>query len=233
MKEIKFFPKSEEAEVLVEKPKPAQKYIPEWYKKMPAFEGNKPSINISDAQPNSTAKMCVPFSDSFHMGYIVETWCDISIECDDSGELTNYIYSSGPQIMGHRDSPSNKWPEEYHTTEFVWKMQWIPQLPEGHSVIYTHPFNRPDLPFFSLTGIVDSDKFKFEREANHPFLIKRGFSGIIPAGTPFIQIIPFKRDGWKSEFLEYDRKKQLNSQLPRKIFWGGYKKMFWTKKVFK
>jgi hypothetical protein len=32
---------------------------------------------------------------------------------------------------------------------------------------------------------------------NHPFM-KKNWSGVIPAGTPVIQIIPFKRDDWDS-----------------------------------
>jgi hypothetical protein len=233
MKKVKFVPKSYEAELLVPKPLPANKYMPDWYKKMPVFKNNKIEIDSFNGRANLTAKACVPFSDSFSMGYIVETWCDINIESGEDEESINYAYSSSPQIIEHRDSTTNNWSDSYYKMDFAWKLQWIPQLPSGYSMLYTHPFNRPELPFLSLTGIVDSDRFNYEGGANHPFLIKKGFSGIIPAGTPFLQMIPFKRDNWASEFEDHNEKNQLKAILPRKYFWGGYKKMFWNKKVFK
>lgn len=229
MKQIKFFPKSLESEILVDKPQPSKNYIPQWYKDMPSFYNKK--ITFNNGIPDMTAKMCVPFSDAFKMGYIQETWCDIYIESD-SNDRIRYYFSSGPQIMDHRTHSSMPKNNFYYDIEFSWKLQWIPQLPKGYSVIYTHPFNFNDLPFQSATGIVDSDKLLYENDANHPFYLKKGFTGLIPKGTPMYQVIPFKRDSWKSDFLQYDFKKQMLANNTRKYFWGAYKKMFHSKKVF-
>jgi hypothetical protein len=66
-----------------------------------------------------------------------------------------------------------------------------------------------------------------------PFLLKKGFEGIIPAGTPLAQIIPFKRDNWVSEQEKFD----LDTQYAKKrTFWrtfaGSYKANYWTKKKY-
>jgi hypothetical protein len=35
-----------------------------------------------------------------------------------------------------------------------------------------------------------------------PFMMKNNFSGVVPAGTPVVQIVPFKRDDWKSNVYD-------------------------------
>jgi len=230
IKKIKFYPKTKETEKLVEVPEPSKNFVPDWYKKIPPFENNKIKINEKGIA-NKTVKMCVPFSDSFNMGYIQKTWCDIYIENIDGN--IKYFYSSYPQIIEHREKTHFPIPQEYYPIEFAWKINWIPQLPDGYSIIYTHPFNRIDLPFHSLTGVVDSDKFKYELDGSHPFFIKNTFSGIIPAGTPFLQMIPIKRESWQMETLMHNEDDAIQGAYPLKNFWGWYKKNCWNKKVFR
>ena len=53
------------------------------------------------------------------------------------------------------------------------------------------PINRFDLPFLSISGFIDCN-YGFSLAGNMPFFIKKGFEGVIPAGTPYMQIIPIK-----------------------------------------
>ncbi len=99
-------------------------------------------------------------------------------------------------------------------------------------MIYTHPFNRYDLPFLSLTGIIDNDTYYMENLANHPFFVREGFVGIIPKGTPMLQMIPIKRDRWSSKFEKYDEDLKIRFQDLRKYFTDGYKKLYWNKKEY-
>ena len=48
----------------------------------------------------------------------------------------------------------------------------------------------------ALPGIVDTDRSP--QPINFPFFIKKNFVGTIEVGTPVVQLIPFKRDDWKS-----------------------------------
>jgi hypothetical protein len=67
-------------------------------------------------------------------------------------------------------------------------------------VLITSPLNRLDLPFRSLTAVIDADVFyhilpdPMQGGGNYPFYLNRGFEGIIPIGTPMCQYIPFKRE---------------------------------------
>ena len=68
-------------------------------------------------------------------------------------------------------------------------------LPAGWSLFATHPVNREDLPFRTLTGLVDADRFH-EVGINFPALwLDETFKGTVPRGTPVAQCFPVPRDG--------------------------------------
>lgn len=235
MKEIEFIPKDEWAETLVPGPKPARHYTPSWMKKMPMFYDNNRRVEPIQTQRikfNTTAKMCVPFTDTFNFGYIQATWCDMYVHNSGEGR-GDAFFSAYPDLLETRNKMSLEPVDEFYKNEFAWKIQWIPKLPKGYSILYTHPLNHYDLPFHTLSGIVDSDEFVYERDGNHPFLIREGFEGFIPKGTPMFQIIPFKRDNWKSVIRSRDPLQMVKGEVVRQDFWGGYKKLFWKKKTFK
>jgi hypothetical protein len=57
--------------------------------------------------------------------------------------------------------------------------------------------NQFELSYIPLCGIVDSDNY--EGIVNFPFIVPALQEGVqvnIPAGSPFIQIIPYKREEW-------------------------------------
>lgn len=230
MKKIIFRPTSKEVELLVEPPKPAKHYYPTWLKKVPYFINDEMAIDNNGA--NLSVKACLPFLDTFVSGYIQETWCDIWITVKDN--QFSYRYASGPDIMEHRAKSAQFYPntEAFNTQEFTWKQPWIPELPDGYSMLYTQPFNRYDLPFLNLTALIDNDKLIMERTTNHPFFVKNNFEGLIPKGTPYMQMIPIKRDEWKSETQPFNEELSLKALKLRQFFMGGYKKMFWQKKSY-
>lgn len=235
-KKIIFNPTSSLAKLTVPAPKPAKEYLPDWYVSAPPFFTKKPKFSLETGRPNPTFKMCMPFLDTLTMGYIQETWTDIFIEEKD-GEIYFY-YPSGPAPMKSREETiSDIMPVSsgFYKTQYTWGPPWMPQLPRGYSFILTHPLNRTDLPFQTLTGIVDGDSFtQSEEGSNIPFMIKEGFTGVIKKGTPMYQIIPFKRDNWKSVNAEYDENAQLKIvQGIKQYFWGAYKKLHWSEKKFK
>ena len=235
--ELIFNPVSELAALTVPPPKAARNYLPQWYKDIPAFHTGKPEISV-EGTSNRTAKMCVPFADSLTAGYIQETWQDISIEVvkTESGDWTvKYAYPTKPDIIGARNAVAGfSYGEEFHPVEFTFHPAWTPQLPDGWSMLYTHPLNRHDLPFQMLSGIVENDRFTHSDEkSNLPFYVKKSFSGVIPKGTPMVQMIPIKREEWTIKVEEYQKEYQMQqNHLMRQQFWGGYRKTFWEKKTY-
>jgi hypothetical protein len=234
-KNIEFFATSQDVELLVPEPKPAKQYLPNWYKEvMPVTYKSLKFDNFGNVQTN--IKNCIPFMDMMTSGYIQESWVDIEIREKD-GHI-EYFYSGSsskdaPVIMSHRDRSSVPVQEDFYPFEFIWNQAWSPKLPRGYSCIVSHPFNRIELPFHTIGGIIDSDKFSHSSGGNLPFYIKKGFSGLIPAGTPLYQIIPFKREDWKSLRKSFDQDKtKITSYNLRRFFVGGYKKKYWSKKTF-
>lgn len=234
MKKISFMPLNDDVKLVIDRPQPARKELSDWYKKSKPFHTKTPIIN-EHGKANTTFKMCMPFYDAMSGGYIQKTWCDIKIDFDPSTKALSYYSHSPLEQISHRDRD----PEKtfipilgFYDIEFTWPQPWMPKLPKGYSVLYTQPFNRLDLPFMSTSGIVEADNdFVGSFPNNLPFYIKYGWTGIIPAGTPMYQIIPFKRDSWKSGEIPFDEVAQRKSMLTlSKHFWGSYKKYWWEKK---
>jgi len=230
---IEFVPNQEMLDIIAQSPKPAKNYIPEWYKSQPTFNPKKPEFNDQGVVTSKGIKMCMPFLDSLVSGYIQSTWTDIWIDNDEKG--VRFTYASAPQIIDARKEsfvPSDK---SYHDLEFVWKMHWSFKLPIGYSILLTHPLNRIDLPFTTLSGVIDNQGTTYAATdgGNLPFYLKKDFKGLIPAGTPMYQIIPFKRENWTSSAMKYNKEDYVkNAAKTAKKFWGVYKENYWNRKSY-
>lgn len=232
-KKITFIPRDKEVNTVLDYPKTSKLYIPNWYKHSKSTWKN----NIGIERPGM--KACLPFIDAFTSGYIHELPCDIEFIKNKDGTLSyTWSRSRGSEIrplitrQEENDAP-NTLPEfdGYYNIEFQWYTMWDPKTPKGYSTFYQHPINRFDLPFITMSGVVDTDRWHGNGPV--PFLLKKDFEGVIPAGTPIIQFFPFKRENWKSEKNEYDEKKQLKETYSlKKYFRNGYRKIAWSKKEF-
>jgi hypothetical protein len=99
-------------------------------------------------------------------------------------------------------------------------------------MLITHPLNRHDLPFTTLSAVVDGG-LVLDPNGNIPFYIKKDFEGVIPKGTPIIQIIPFFQENWSSKKIKNLTKKgDQHGKMSASILFGWYKKTFWTKKHY-
>jgi hypothetical protein len=71
-----------------------------------------------------------------------------------------------------------------------------------------------------------------------PFFVVKGFTGIIPAGTPYAQMLPFKRENWESEInddishIEMSIKNDNNSRKYRVPDGGVYQKEVWERRTY-
>jgi hypothetical protein len=67
-------------------------------------------------------------------------------------------------------------------------------------LLFTHPVNRADLPFTTITGLVDCDRFS-DSLLNFPARWRDpAFNGVLPRGTPVAQCLPVKREIWAGKF---------------------------------
>ena len=63
--------------------------------------------------------------------------------------------------IGYHDSGQVTGTPLFEADRFLIKFHnlWTIEAPEGYSVLFTHPVNRFDLPFTTLTGMVDCDRY--------------------------------------------------------------------------
>ena len=228
---INFLPTNEESSIIESYPKPSKKYIPDWYKKIPPFANNATKLSYpkDNGMPNLTLKKCVPFLDALSLGYMVVLEEDVHVEIIEGLPYIRWR-SSDEVISWHTADQFPGFPisNEYHKMVAKWSNRWVIKVPKNYSVLFSHPFNRMDLPFTTLSGFVSCDKYVMP--VQYPFILKKGFEGIIEAGTPVCQLTIIKNEPWETEVEKYN--KQLaykNSKSFFKSFVGSYKKNFWSK----
>lgn len=227
---IEFIPSDENTRDFIVAPKPAKLYTPQWYKDLLPVNKLEPKFD-KDHNLEKTVKHCMPFFDAMTMGYIQEAWCDIYIKIGPDG--FEYHTSSHFPILNPRDKTAVPIPEKYYPVEFTWVLPWIPKTPKGWSVLITDPLNSIDRPFKTLSGVIDSDNFYHAPNGNLPFYLDKDFVGMIEAGTPLFQIIPFKRESWTSEIVEVDDREVIKREnLLKRKFSNIYKNNFWVKKEY-
>lgn len=209
---------------------PAKTAIPEWYKNTPRFIDNKKPTRFPI---NSTFKICSVFGESFTSGYMIPLAVDIAVEQTDEGAIISWA-SNKEVFVILRDPKSNESlpiPSGYHNQHFVWETKHMVDIPDGYSLLITHPLNRHDLPFITSSGIVDGKFVMYN--GNIPVFFNKTFEGIIPSGTPIAQIIPFKTESWSSmldnTILEEGK---INMDKSSYSAYGWYKKNIWKKKQY-
>lgn len=210
-------------------PQPAKKFVPDWYRDSRIL-GKE---NIRDPRIKNF-KNCLPFADSFITGYILSTPCDIIIEKVENKD-PNIIMSSPIELFNSRKKESTglmQIPEDCYNVNYIYNHPMHISLPKGYSALITHPLNRYDLPWVALSGIVDMDKEPM-RPGQYPIFIKKNAEGLIPKGTPILQIIPFKRESWESE----KNQKLIDSftsstYSATSIFQNWYRKFGWSRKEY-
>ena len=222
------------------KPDTAQKQIPDWYRTADRFfkDSNEEYMvdpNIGGKIP--TWKACPAIFDIFISGYILKTPCDIEFYLNDMNKIDVKIEDRMMQDFCTKRPPMHQFnhPKGYYEDHFAWFPDWAVSLPDGYSALYTTPLNRFDLPFLMVSGIIDNDNINLP--GSMPFFLVEGFTGVIPAGTPYAQIMPFKREDWESEIITKTPQEIItanveNSKKYRIPDGGVYKDSVWSKRTY-
>jgi hypothetical protein len=228
MKIIRFFSKNEYENL--GQPTLIKKFLPKWYK------DSETTFTGDDGEEHSGLKRCIPFLDAMLSGYALVTPFDIFVSRNEDGtlnitwnsaEILKDFISERTEVLGSK-MPR---PAGHYPNHLAFRGIWGFRTPRGWSLLVVHPLNRHDLPFTITSGIMDSDKYS--TSGNIPFFIKEDFVGMIPAGTPFAQLIPIKRASWKSikndKGIQYlERLQGAAVRSPGK----SYKKLFWVRKDY-
>jgi hypothetical protein len=209
---------------------PAKNHVPEWYKKNPKWKNNE--ILTIGKGFNTTLKHCTPFLDSLTTGYMIVLSNDLYVKNNDGAPFISWNHCDFPPLARENPANVNLIPTGHYPLEFVWQTGVANKIPIGYSALFTHPLNRHDLPFTTLSGIVDGG-FIMNPKGQIPFYVKDGFEGIIPQGTPIIQIIPFYQQSWSHKKTKnLYKKSQEHSLMASSLIYGWYKKTFWIRKKY-
>jgi hypothetical protein len=216
---------------IIDLPKPAKLFIPDWYK-----DGPKPKdadLKWNGNEPFKGLKHCVPFLDGMLTGYVATLWVDVFVDIEDGMQVFRHRHTEHEPISERLISSTENLPVPagFHFRRFTWRSPFFVRTPKGYSLLLTHPINRDDLPFRTLSAVIDSDSIM--TTGNVPFFIKQDFTGIIKKGTPLFQIIPFKRDDWESvENKEIIKIGGLNQRRAHSVISGWYKRNQWKVKTY-
>jgi hypothetical protein len=227
-------------------PERADKALPEWYKEMSSYvreddKQQKKFLNKSSGliETNATIKKCIPVFDSMSAGYILPIADNIEVfkqkDLETGENNTKFTWTHKAGIAVHSLDQVNGYPHnkihKVNLPKFI--NNWIIKTVPGYSCLFLPPMHR-DSKFSILPAIVDTDTFN--HAINLPFtLTDPDFEGTIEAGTPMVQVIPFKRDTFAHEIYDgYDYvQKYPETELFQEEYPESYKNNEWHKKSYK
>jgi hypothetical protein len=214
----------------LEHPLPASHYIPDWYKNMESYlkEEKKPDGN---GNGTGTIKRCMPVFDAITAGYIITLPADVYVSIKDNKQY--FEWSDLNLVSFHDKEQAPEHPLKNKHDYPKWTNHWAIKTPKGYSTLFVQPMHRESV-FTIMPGIVDTDEYY--APVNFPMVInKPEFEGLIPAGTPIAQVVPFKRDAWVTNIgsqKDLDDIKKLQYKWSTKFF-DRYKSMFRATKEYK
>ena len=218
--------------------------IPQWFKE------------LNHSIENKTVKGCMPFLDALTAGYILKMPQDFAIKhniehevqravwqkpsaADDDISIINCLNINNRGLQIHNKEQLGKCPYNEQNKNLPYHKilnPWFIKTPPGYSCLFLPLLNNGDDRFFPLAGIVDTDTFN--TEINFPIVIN-GYKypvldTVIKKGTPYVQIIPFKRESWKMKVSKKTTKKIVANRMNFALkLLHNYKTRFWNKKSWK
>ena len=187
----------------------------------------------------------MPLFDAMPQGYIIPLWSDIHAKVhldEETGELHPAFTWKDPRtdiIERHAPQQTDGMPamEKGKATggmAFKFNSPWLIQTPPGYSTLFVAPLNNGNPNFEMISAIVATDVYK--NNINFPFIWTgpEDYEGVIPQGTPLIQLVPFKRDEFQHEigtFTEDDLNLIKSTSAALYQSWHGVYKRLWRRRT--
>ena len=230
-----------------ELPIPAKLNIPDWFKK------------LKHTPDKRTVKGCIPFMDSMTIGYILKLPQDYYLDHKVHNKEESILHPTLANVNSvQHQSALYQLNLDYvpKTTQHPnWQLEGNPDIkknnakgfhkianpfliktPPGYSCLFTPPMNNSDDRFHIIPAVVDTDSFN--TYINFPIVINdskyKSFEATLKRGTPYVQILPFRRESWKMKISKLN-KEQLHKDEFK--YWTNflynYKNKIWKKKTYK
>lgn len=222
---------------ICEHPSPAKNFIPNWHKDMKSYgptqlEPMGDKFSVDESGPNSSAKKCMPMLDGITGGYIVPLWADVYVKQTPQGPYVSWLTEIDVFTVHdsyHLGMPA---PRGFHPLVRKFITYFRMETPAGYSTMVRPPAGHYDSPIQVISATVDTDKSVID--SNFPCWIATDFEGVLKKGTPIAQVIPFKRENWKSESKFTDPEKimrQINKGFYATLK-DNYVNNFWSRKKY-
>ena len=227
---IQFYPWGPGVKEIAPPPDLSKNNLPDYWKDMPRFHGESDYEKFKDGTADRknvflSMKHCMPYYDALTMGYHYLLHTDLFVSLENGVPKLSWDSTMDP--VGDRSLKEMPTPHGHYNAHFGWQMYWGIQMPEGWSGLITHPINRYDLPFTTVSGLADYDVYPLP--GNVSFHIKDNFAGVIKAGTPIFSIIPIKRENWSfviNEDTDFFKEKIDLISEKESVPMGHYKKKY-------
>ncbi len=174
------------------RPLPARRATPDWYRRMPMKNP------LPEGGEDLTVKNCMPFVDALTHGFMIPLQADIHVH--DGHFEWDWDWLESPMgIHFPTQAPGVPFVKQNHAALKAHNF-WSIRTEPGYATLFTHPLNRMDLPFRTLSGLVDTDSFD-ALPVHFPMLwVDEDFEGTVPKGTPVAQCVPVLRERIELEF---------------------------------
>lgn len=246
--DINIYPIKKEFQTLLDlyPPQLANKFLPEWYKKMKL---NNYFDTVNSKEPLIGAKNCPAIQDVLTDGIILPSWSDIYLSLDDqeiirwevkvasSLEFHNLQFSNYEWVGSQSSKQAGNMPRAFHNDYPVFKIHspYYFDCPEGYGIEYFDLFYHNERPIQFLPGKVMNNIW---HETNFPFIFLKDLNTIegkkimIKAGEPLLGMRLYKLDTktnlkvneYNQEFID---KQNKNSTLHNSLSqnWTRYKSL--------
>ena len=243
---IEFSIHSDLKNIEIIKPFQTKHFLPNWFKKINAHSVEEMNI-----------KGCVPFTDCISAGYILPLPQDLFVShrtynlekkeeesyykfsCADIPTSRAYEYNINSSEQELHDikqvGGQGSFLGEKNGNQNIIKIlnPWRIKTPKGYSCLFTTPFYKEEDHFSIISAIVDTDDF--EDNINFPIIFNNDkyptFRKTFKQGTPYVQVIPFKRDSWKRKYSTIKINKEKRFFYFSNLL-NRYKKLIWKKKIW-
>lgn len=215
-------------------PVPARLALPDWLRDM------APRVaSPLHGREVRTVKQCPPFVDAMSQGFTVLLPCDLRVQ----GGRFSWDWALPPlSVEHHPRSPLSFHVAQQlqglpghdgHSAAIKFNSFWTIETEPGWSLFVMHPVNRDDLPFRTLSGLVDTDRF-VDAGINFPALWRDAdFDGVLPRGTPVAQCLVLPRESLELhvEALSADHVQRYTALVGEVLQHSGvYRKRFRVKR---
>jgi hypothetical protein len=186
---------------ILPRPVPARDGLPEWLRTMPGE-----ALVAELGAEIRTLKHCPPLIDAVRTGFLMPLAADVRVadgafswEWDLPATALGRTTRS-PLSFHHAEQALGSPLHDPERVFLKFNNFWTIALEPGWSLLVMHPINRPDLPFQTLTGLVDADRYGDGLIHFPARWLDAGFDGVLARGTPVAQCVPLRREALELAF---------------------------------